>query len=428
MANHRQLSNSLLHDEHQCQIQSDQESYLQKPESSNKLQKDEIKLHPTAPRTSWQQKTSQCPLTKEQESNIGGSEKRHYSQRLDRHGRPFGTRPSEKTTTPAYGSKPLNASPRYRIKETPRTQKSRSPTDSHSYQRQRKPSASRQDITPRNTSLVNQLRVDSRRRSLSFGTRTNGENLMWQEKIILSDEDHINTPFSTPLQNHVVTNTEVQLHENIMNELQDVTLQYVNVSDPVGSETRRQRVLEGEPHNLMAETAVTMLAHALTNGNQNGSNHALYATLEATENPGGQLAREDLVSEVERVSPEPTQPIQPRKRGRPPGKSGTTSKQPVLNGTGSKKHKVQAIQNSPGIRRSYSTQSIAEQQESKAGNKQPGQKRKPLIQKPPATAEQANPESGETWELSKPGKARKGNGSRPKPKLADFHNPSNSLP
>lgn len=312
MANHCQLCNSLLHDEHQCQIQSDQESYLQKPESSNKLRKDEIKLHPTAPRTSWQQKTSLCPLTKEQESNIGGSEKRHYSQRLDRHGRPFGTRPSEKTTTPAYGSKPLNASPRYRIKETPRTHKSRSPTDSHSYQRQRKPSAPRQDITTRNTSLVNQLRVDSRRRSLSFGTRTNGENLMWQEKIILSDEDHINTPFSTPLQNHVVTNTEVQLHENIMNELQDVTLQYVNVSDPVGSETRRQRVLEGEPHNLMAETAATMLAHALTNGNQNGSNHALYATLEATENPGGQLAREDLVSEVERVSPEPTQPIQPR--------------------------------------------------------------------------------------------------------------------
>ncbi|KAF3518799.1 hypothetical protein DY000_02058929 [Brassica cretica] len=235
---------------------------------------------------------------------------------------------------------------------------------------QRKPSAPRQDITPRNTSLVNQLRVDSRRRSLSFGTRTNGENLMWQEKIILSDEDHINTPFSTPLQNHVVTNTEVQLHENIMNELQDVTLQYVNVSDPVESETRRQRVLEGETHNLMAETAATMLAHALTNGNQNGSNHAFYATLEATENPGGQLAREDLVSEVERVSPEPTQPIQPRKRGRPPGKSGTTSKQPVLNGTGSKKHKVQAIQNSPGIRRSYSTQSIAEQQESKAGTVQ----------------------------------------------------------
>ncbi|KAH0872239.1 hypothetical protein HID58_069601, partial [Brassica napus] len=236
--------------------------------------KDEIKLHPTAPRTSWQQKTSLCPLTKEQESNI--SEKRHYSQRLDRHGRPFGTRPSEKTTTPAYGSKPLNASPRYRIKETPRTHKSRSPTDSHSYQRQRNPSAPRQDITTRNTSLVNQLR--------------------------------------------------------------------------------------------------------------------------ATENPGGQLAGEDLVSEVERVSPEPTQPIQPRKRGKPPGKSGTTSKQPVLNGTGSKKHKVQAIQNSPGIRRSYSTQSIAEQQESKAGNKQPGQKRKPLIQKPPATAGQANPESWETWE------------------------------
>ena len=213
-----------------------------------------------------------------------------------------------------------------------------------------------------------------------------------------------------------------------MNELQDVTLQYVNVSDPVESETRRQRVLEGETHNLMAETAATMLAHALTNGNQNGSNHAFYATLEATENPGGQLAGEDLVSEVERVSPEPTQPIQPRKRGKPPGKSGTTSKQPVLNGTGSKKHKVQAIQNSPGIRRSYSTQSIAEQQESKAGNKQPGQKRKPLIQKPPATAGQANPESWETWEPSTPGKARKRNGSRPKPKLADFHNPSNSLP
>lgn len=59
-----------------------------------------------------------------------------------------------------------------------------------------------------------------------------------------------------------------QLHDNILSDLHEVTMQYVNVPDPTESAARRQRVLDGEMNNLMAETAASMLASALQSHGQ----------------------------------------------------------------------------------------------------------------------------------------------------------------
>lgn len=40
LANHCQLCNSLLHEEHKCQLQSDQESYLHEPIRASKPQRE----------------------------------------------------------------------------------------------------------------------------------------------------------------------------------------------------------------------------------------------------------------------------------------------------------------------------------------------------------------------------------------------------
>ncbi|CAH8358277.1 unnamed protein product [Eruca vesicaria subsp. sativa] len=96
--------------------------------------------------------------------------------------------------------------------------------------------------------------------------------------------DQLNTPFTSPaaLSTHVdrtdhVTNQ--QLHEEILSDLHDVRMKYVNVPDPVEREERHQRVLEGETHNEMAETTASLLAQALKS-----TNNTTITTVNATVN------------------------------------------------------------------------------------------------------------------------------------------------
>ncbi|KAF3550686.1 hypothetical protein DY000_02004472 [Brassica cretica] len=48
--------------------------------------------------------------------------------------------------------------------------------------------------------------------------------------------------------------------EEVMEELREVTYQYTNCADPVESAARKQRVLDGEVHGLMEQTAATIVA------------------------------------------------------------------------------------------------------------------------------------------------------------------------
>ncbi|KAG5397909.1 hypothetical protein IGI04_019723 [Brassica rapa subsp. trilocularis] len=126
-----------------------------------------------------------------------------------------------------------------------------------------------------------------------------------------------------------------QLHEEIMTDLHEVTRQYVNVADPVEREARRQRVLEGESNNMMAERAAAMLAQALKDKGQEQEARQGAATNQALPEADSHLEQNELL-----LGP------QPKKRGRPPGKANTAGKN-ILQGASSRKRNVQAIQNSP---------------------------------------------------------------------------------
>lgn len=53
--------------------------------------------------------------------------------------------------------------------------------------------------------------------------------------------------------------------EDILEELQEVTIQYTNVLDPIERATRQQRVINGEERGLMAETSANIVAAAMEN-------------------------------------------------------------------------------------------------------------------------------------------------------------------
>lgn len=211
-----------------------------------------------------------------------------------------------------------------------------------------------------------------------------------------------------------------------MIELPEDTLNYINVLDPVESAARRQRVLEGETCGLMAETAAKLLASALNKDNLAASNQAasnrvnFYEALEANKEP----TPTKEVQETAPVQLEPSQSSQPKKGGMPPGKRTTTAKQNVLQGAGSKKRNVQQIQNSPRVRKSYSSQSISKRH--KGGN-QTTQRRKPNIPKPQVPT---CPAIGDTTGTPKQGKRglERGQSSAAPVKPADFHEPPHSLP
>ncbi|KAH0896777.1 hypothetical protein HID58_046345 [Brassica napus] len=262
---------------------------------------------------------------------------RNYSERLDRYGRPFGTRPSAKSTSMSYVRKPPAGPPKHALKEDKQIEIRNSPSDSHSYIRDRKISPPLRNTNNEYKRQTTQLRDGSRRRSLSFGNNSNGAQLVWKEKDNEDDGDHINTPFTTPVQQpEIETQTVQQLHDDIMTELQEVTFQYVNVSDPVESAARRQRVLECETQELMAKTAATLLAEAINTGNQNASNHAFYAALEQNEESPAQATEQIAAPTSGQAIEERSQLTQPRKRGRPPGRRSTNINQQALKGAGSK--------------------------------------------------------------------------------------------
>ncbi|XP_018479406.2 uncharacterized protein LOC108850354 [Raphanus sativus] len=421
LANHCQLCNSLLHEEQQCQNQSDQESYHHAPTTTNMTrQHSHLQLQaqtehrPTAPPAQRKHHTAKEPYYEQRKQ-------RNYSERLDRHGRPFGLRPSMRNDNLKNGQ--LQLRPTEGATKEKKADKEQAPSDSHSYRRERR-SPPKHHITKEYVQKPLRLRDDSRRRSLSFGNHSTGSHTAGKEKNQRSEEEHISTPFTTPLQQRTTNEIEVQhLHENIMAELQDVTLQYVNVPDPIEREARRKRVLDTEAEDLMAKTAASMLAEAIK-GNQNASNHAFYAALENVEEATLQEAREGEEAAPSQI--ETTQTPQAKKRGRPPGKTTAASRMKMMKATSSKKMKV-IIQNSPQVRRSYSTNHTGDNQ---VGTRTT-QRNKTQLPKGPAITEVTMREKGETSKAPQPPKAnQKGTGkaTTPKPKQADFQNPHRSLP
>ncbi|CAA7053968.1 unnamed protein product [Microthlaspi erraticum] len=100
----------------------------------------------------------------------------------------------------------------------------------------------------------------------------------------------------------------------IMSSLQDVTVQYANVSDPVERAARLQRILESEAQGLMATTARSMFIAQTTR--QTPTSHS------PTEGHLIRLSEENPTAENQQSEQPLTQPLeQPKRpRGRPPSR------------------------------------------------------------------------------------------------------------
>ncbi|CAA7021646.1 unnamed protein product [Microthlaspi erraticum] len=95
--------------------------------------------------------------------------------------------------------------------------------------------------------------------------------------------------------------------EEVMEDLQDVTICYVNVADPVERAARRQRVMQPEDQELMETTAANIVAAAT---------ESYYRTLQFDQEEEV-VVNEALVPE-ETVIPETQQINTKKRRGRPP--------------------------------------------------------------------------------------------------------------
>ncbi|CAL9236281.1 unnamed protein product, partial [Arabidopsis halleri] len=131
----------------------------------------------------------------------------------------------------------------------------------------------------------------------------------------------------------------IPTNEEIMGDLREVTLQYVNCADPTESAARKRRVIQGEERGLMAETASQMLESALL------SNQAYLATEEAPQQVVS-FGNHDLPRLSNGLSTTIVAPAK-KKRGRPPlNKSLTKAASPLMGAKSSKRNKG-IIQNSP---------------------------------------------------------------------------------
>lgn len=360
------------------------------------------------------------------------SHQRAYDQRLDRYGRPFGVRPSSKYDRPEQTRNRRASPPLRKNGNNIYQRRSESPVDSHAYRRDRPPTTiPRKSLT--NSQLHGQEpppypRVEPRRRSLSFGTRPDNAHLAWKEKPQENYTEHISTPHTTPgrMICTAARESHQQLHEEIMTDLHEVTRQYVNVADPVEREARRQRVLEGESNNMMAERVAAMLAQALKDKGQEQEARQEAATNQALPEADSHLEQNELL-----LGP------QPKKRGRPPGKANTAGKN-ILQGASSRKRNMQAIQNSPRVRKGNKPKQnsrLIRTQSSK--NKGRQDSRAPALPPTPSQMQQINsqelppPPTGPTAPMARINAAEQNKnateqGSRTE--AADFQNPLQSLP
>ncbi|WZZ36322.1 hypothetical protein YC2023_019723 [Brassica napus] len=182
-------------------------------------------------------------------------------------------------------------------------------------------------------------------------------NLQWRPKspVINQEVTPPSAPFFPP--NPVGRNLDtvdfpplptVPSREEIMEELRVVTLQYMNCSDPVEREARKQRVLQSELNGVVEETA-THILHASTS--------AAMARLASSPVP---IVEEPIPEEGVSVQAPETQT---RKRGRPPkpkdNRNSIRLSPKSFSGMGSKKRNLARIQASPGTSSRHSRTSRA---------------------------------------------------------------------
>ncbi|KAG2292282.1 hypothetical protein Bca52824_038951 [Brassica carinata] len=181
-----------------------------------------------------------------------------FQARVDRHGKPFGERVSTKQTR----APPPDTSLHMEHKSSERAREHGTSVNGPLH-------ISPQHVKSREARP--QRKVNNR---LSLPQK---EMMQWREKYPKeTHEEEVNSPAIqqiTPLRAPLaIEEVQDQLHtpinqpptrEAIMDDLQEVTRQYVNCPDPIESAARRQRVLHGDAHGQMEETVDRILTAAV---------------------------------------------------------------------------------------------------------------------------------------------------------------------
>lgn len=257
-----------------------------------------------------------------------------YSQRVDRHGRPFGERlplinrgaPLRNKLTPRHDMAP----PARRSDSAPRrNQLSRSPTHSTSRRRHGPSLNDKRSSPPPSKAGQQQWREKTKETA----------NLSVPQQRDPSPPLRPKAPptLRPPLERNLAlldfpqlpTLPPIPSREEVLNELHEVTLQYTSCADPTESAARRQRVLQSDMEGLMERTATSIIDGATAKHN---------VTLLGSSSRGDDLNLESMV--IPTVIPSESILILPpagakptKKRGRPAKKVAASPK--VFVGAGS---------------------------------------------------------------------------------------------
>lgn len=207
-----------------------------------------------------------------------------FQQRIDRHGKPFGERAA------TYQSRALPL----RNKITP--------TIYHEVQRHERSPPCRDELTTTSPPYSTR-RTEPTRGHLNRNTRSPADQ-QWRVKapnVVRSGSKELSADKSRPPleinldkedfpQPQPAPLPPPRSTEEVMEELREVTYQYTNVADPVDSAARRQRVLDGEVHCLMEQTAAGIIARE-----QEAQQAFLTATKETADWEGRQKLNKALL-------------------------------------------------------------------------------------------------------------------------------------
>ncbi|CAN7076132.1 unnamed protein product, partial [Brassica oleracea var. botrytis] len=283
---------------------------------------------------------------------------RPFQQRYDRHGRPFGERISAAAPSPT-GPRNKLAPPAKPAIQTAANEISAPPNEQreHAYY---SPPYSRRRLH-QNGGEHRQEDRDNRR---------NSPRLQWKAKSTLADQEATsqrrNSHSPRPSLGRNLDRTDFPpLNEGITNattvmeELREVTLQYLNVDDPTERAARQQRVMQSELDGTVEETAANII-QASTNAalaSPAPTNHQDTALFSQTTSPsnGG------------------VNPV--RRRGRP-ARSGASCTHVRLSpkvyaGMGSKKRNLNQLQTSPGTSKAQAPKPARKQRRTTASTAPP---------------------------------------------------------
>lgn len=131
--------------------------------------------------------------------------------------------------------------------------------------------------------------------------------------------------------------------ETVLQDLQDVTLQYLSCADPVEAAARRQRVIEGDAEGLMEKTAESILA---ASSEQRRPLSPWERGIKSVSPPGIDFDAAMQPSDKEDTPP-PVQEKAKRSKKKTQSQRGTNGTPNILNGTSSRKRNISQMKPSP---------------------------------------------------------------------------------